>query len=570
MSDFAPGPKQNTAFIVKNISSSRRTIKIFGNKIAWNHEFDLLGIPGVAEEDIRASLLKGDLLRRLSNQTIEIVQSDINLLQFNEEQREFLESNGITVGNGELLDLMTEMSDIQSHAQPPVQNVAELLTVDSSDLLDGTEIYVKTLKDWFVLDKSSTLTTEGLNIENALGGGQWIRKLKPSQFWARQSNFYLDPLNGDDENTGLTAQLALATVAEFKRRVLSRVHETNSARYEITCHVLNDVDEDIAIECNWTTSFAISQLVTFDGYLGAVTAATGTISAVTAANPATNQEYTITAPLTWSSYIGKICVIASGPRMGTRFIVLKDLGSNQVQISMPGTEFDFASSSVQVGDSFQILELPQFGNVLTVSGTGGIVLKFLQLGRDSGTDFNVNNNYLVTDACSCDDIYLDYGSYCNMLNSIVLNHVHLLNHSHLNFFNSACLSTTIVNDAGIVSFSNFTAFGQISSGTPTGYFEVGDADYGGWLACFDGTTAITIGNGYTMFCEAGSRIWGKNFTGTRIVIKPGGGLFYRSGLAPSIAGTGAEISVGGVGGPTTYSQLPAMNINNGAKAVEAE
>lgn len=565
MSEFAPGPKQNTVFIVKNVSSSRRAIKIFRHKIDWNQQFDLLGIRGISEEDIRASLLKGELLHRLLNSTIEVIESDINLLQFNEEQRDFLLSKGITIGNGEIFTLNSQVANLQSHAQPPVANVAELLALSGEDLLDGTEVYVQTLKDWFVLDKSSAVTTESLNIENALDGGQWIRKLKPSQFWARQTNFYLDPINGDDENVGTEAVLALQTVAEFKRRILSRIHETNNSLYELTCHILNDVTEDISIECNWTTSLTASQLVTFDGYLGSIVAANGTVSARTVANPSTNQEFTITAPLTWSEHLGKIGLITSGPREGTRFSIIKDLGGNQVQISQPGNEFDFTSSTIEVGDTFQILELPQFGNTVTLSGPGGVILKFLNLGSDGGVDFNANNSYLVADACTCHDMYLDYGIYMDVLNSSILNSINVLNNSRLGLFNSSLIGN-LSNDSSTTIFSNFSCVGEIS-GTSKGYFEVGAPIYGGWLACFDGATAVTLGSNSSLICGTGSRLWGKNFSSTCIVIKPGGSLYYRSGLVPNIAGSGAEIEVGGIGGPTAYSQLPGFNINNGSRAV---
>lgn len=65
MSVFADGLKTNTSFIVKNISSSRKTIKIFNLKIAYNQECDLLALPGVSEEDIRVSLLRGQLKKKI-------------------------------------------------------------------------------------------------------------------------------------------------------------------------------------------------------------------------------------------------------------------------------------------------------------------------------------------------------------------------------------------------------------------------------------------------------------------------------------------------------------------------
>jgi hypothetical protein len=102
MNIFAPFQKLNTTFIVKNIiqdSTKFKTIKIFNYPIPVGKERDLLDIPGVGEADIRASLLKGELLHKLIYKEIEIVQSDIDLLQFNSSQLAFLESNGISFGS---------------------------------------------------------------------------------------------------------------------------------------------------------------------------------------------------------------------------------------------------------------------------------------------------------------------------------------------------------------------------------------------------------------------------------------------------------------------------------------
>lgn len=96
---FAPFQKLATSFIVRNIiTDSNKTVRIFQYPIPVGQERDLLEIPGIAEADIRASLLKGELLVKLMANEIEVVFSDINLLQFNFDQRSFLESNGITLG----------------------------------------------------------------------------------------------------------------------------------------------------------------------------------------------------------------------------------------------------------------------------------------------------------------------------------------------------------------------------------------------------------------------------------------------------------------------------------------
>jgi len=104
--DFAPYLKKNGCFIVLNIShlnqdygpSRKKVIKIFHYPINPNESRDLLAIPGVSESDIRASLLKGELRHKLLAKDITVICSDIDLLQFNEDQKQFLKESGIING----------------------------------------------------------------------------------------------------------------------------------------------------------------------------------------------------------------------------------------------------------------------------------------------------------------------------------------------------------------------------------------------------------------------------------------------------------------------------------------
>lgn len=107
MNDFAPYVKINGCFIVRNTTPDRnKTIKIFNYPILFNTTRDLLNIPGVSESDIRASLLKGELRHKIMAQDIVIECSDIDLLQFNDEHRSFLQNagvvNGLEVGSDQI------------------------------------------------------------------------------------------------------------------------------------------------------------------------------------------------------------------------------------------------------------------------------------------------------------------------------------------------------------------------------------------------------------------------------------------------------------------------------------
>lgn len=99
LNDFAPNLPGSGCFVVRNVNRDpRKVIKIFNYPIAFNKTRDILKIPGVAESDIRASLLKGELRHKILCQDIIVECSDIDLLQFNDEQKAFLQGAGIIKG----------------------------------------------------------------------------------------------------------------------------------------------------------------------------------------------------------------------------------------------------------------------------------------------------------------------------------------------------------------------------------------------------------------------------------------------------------------------------------------
>jgi hypothetical protein len=115
MDIFAPYLKINGCFVVLNKSSQVKTISIFNYPINYGCTRDLLQIPGVAENDIRASLLKGELNHKIRAGDIDVVCSDIDLLQFNSSQKLFLQNSGIVNGLEVTADQMAiiEQQDIQ-------------------------------------------------------------------------------------------------------------------------------------------------------------------------------------------------------------------------------------------------------------------------------------------------------------------------------------------------------------------------------------------------------------------------------------------------------------------------
>ena len=92
-------PKQcPTVFKVKNIAPGNKKIKIFQYPILNGNERDLMAIPYVSEADIRHSLLKGELNIKLRFGEATVVESNIDLTQFDDCHKQFLQSIGIMDG----------------------------------------------------------------------------------------------------------------------------------------------------------------------------------------------------------------------------------------------------------------------------------------------------------------------------------------------------------------------------------------------------------------------------------------------------------------------------------------
>jgi hypothetical protein len=90
--------RDSTRFIVKNIAPNNKTIKVFNYPILNQQTRDLLAIPGVSEADIRHDLLKGEVMIKIKHKELLVVDSNIDLLQFDDEQKQFLIDAGVNDG----------------------------------------------------------------------------------------------------------------------------------------------------------------------------------------------------------------------------------------------------------------------------------------------------------------------------------------------------------------------------------------------------------------------------------------------------------------------------------------
>ena len=93
--------KCDLKFTIKNItkeSGKGKAVRVFGVNLYPDAEYNLMNIPVVSEADILHSLQKGTLMNKICTDEIRVVDSDINLISFNQCQKEFLMNAGISKG----------------------------------------------------------------------------------------------------------------------------------------------------------------------------------------------------------------------------------------------------------------------------------------------------------------------------------------------------------------------------------------------------------------------------------------------------------------------------------------
>lgn len=144
MNAFAPNALQSgfSTFVVQNISSNPvKVVNIFLNPILPGTTRDLMQIEGVGCADISASLLKGEIRNKLLAQEISIVDSDVDLLQFNTEQQLFLQRVGITTGTNITSNNLDVIRREDILLDGNVDGVNNIFTIPNGEKFLETSIY---------------------------------------------------------------------------------------------------------------------------------------------------------------------------------------------------------------------------------------------------------------------------------------------------------------------------------------------------------------------------------------------------------------------------------------------
>jgi len=197
-----------------------------------------------------------------------------------------------------------------------VSDLESLVSLNDKGFAPDWVIRVTTLRASFRLVLGSQLTADGITVINSNSGrGQWIRDLTAADtYWHKQPAWYIDAVNGNDENAGITQSSPLKTFAEWARRI------ANVVKTATTVNVLSSIPESDP----FPSSLCLEKNLTVAGTL--IETSSGTFTSVTPLSTATNEEMKVAKSSgNWTTDVDKLLYDVNVDAWG---FVTKDVGSN--------------------------------------------------------------------------------------------------------------------------------------------------------------------------------------------------------------------------------------------------
>lgn len=267
-------------------------------------------------------------------------------------------------------------------------------------------VRIKSVRDFFYLDRTSALTADGITIVTAVGGGRWIRMRIADAFWLVQATWFVDPLNASgtasDENTGVDSTHQLRTRSEAYRRL-----GTNILR-QITTFTYQDSLQATDTE---RAQFRNDQIVSLVNHIGIPRVLfTGTITGLVNRNGSAGTHTSMTIaglPGTWTAGDGVTPFTSPGIMVswtdGVNFIESKvalDEGGKTAWLSTPMTRANLEATFTN-GNTVTIYDVPSLG---TNEYNQGVAVTYLNLKVNGGRFVSLFGNQTLLTNCAGDSI----------------------------------------------------------------------------------------------------------------------------------------------------------------------
>jgi hypothetical protein len=465
--------------------------------------------------------------------------------------------------------------------------------LDTNFVDDHSELIVNSVRDYFVLDKSSTLTADGITIiQPATGPGRWIRENTPRTSWLYQSTWYVDPTNGYDENNGLTSGAALKTVAELARRWAGRTIPQTT-----TVYIMSDTTTNDLLNVNVTLAAGVNL-----HFIGAmVTTRVGTITAIANANhsaqtPPTLTDTTLSNAFSWSSDLGKPVILNSdtltwtwkavgGYKVNTGFWGLSSANQTALNQSLGlGVINGSTARDPKVNDTYEVVSLPSVnlglvnvraeGAIPTSYTTGVVLFENLNFISGSGAHHRLASQGPVVEALNCSfagdwafladansqdlRVYLAnclFGGQVTMGPGAVTMSACVVRGGNVNVTGTHCkidTDTLIVESTAVQDGAIYTSNG--SAITLNG------------VAIFDSTCSASLQIGAYSTVNATGLVWGNNSSGVGVIVQHNGCLVYNSSIVPTVTGAISDFRIGTTTDATSPFNLDRFKYQTGHKS----
>jgi len=290
-----------------------------------------------------------------------------------------------------------------------VQNIDELAALNDVPLPNGAPIAMTNVRDFWTLERGSTEAPDGITIIATQSGiGNFHRACLPHNHWRGQMNWWMDSVNGDDENSGTVVTAPIKTFEEFRRRHgrLLTDHSQAPARKTLTILDTGDVVQNFLIDMKvrqYPEDFVINGSLTHDPLYS------GSVTGYLPWNVGAQQEPELTdaaLPVSWtaSGLVHKQAILTSGPNAGATAYVSRDLAAKTALMPLWLDASGWNMVEPGIGDTFEVFAQTVIkGNVYVDIGEGFMYLNYIEIDQSAETstyEVAVHSGYVSFVRCA--------------------------------------------------------------------------------------------------------------------------------------------------------------------------
>jgi hypothetical protein len=312
----------------------------------------------------------------------------------------------VTGGTGPAATVTSTATDLGKIAI--VANVAALIALDVTTAAvypTGTVAYVVTLKDFFVLNRSSAVANDTTNYLYVTATvGRWVRQLIPNPDWLQTTTWEISPATGSNEATG-AAGFPLKSWSELSRRVRGLCFNASTVTISILDSLASTDPAIVNFDASLSTTPGTTSTIAVTGTMTTVT--TGVLTGVVNLDETTNQPNEVTSAAGFGAYVNKYIRFLNGSTFRCSAWVAKDLGSGSARLSVACSE-NAGNSASQTnpvsGDNYEIYTLPTVPSVFVDACTDRVsFVKFAHLDvarGSSAVDAYTHTRFMRLAGCS--------------------------------------------------------------------------------------------------------------------------------------------------------------------------